>query len=102
MKKYRDLLSLDTSGGSINQNLTIRDHRTNAYSLSIDNIDNGTKLTEVRSVVNVGDASNLNKTSENLEKGETSRSGNDSHSPSVLFLLARRAPLHDFKTYHII
>ena len=73
----------------------------NKYSLSVDNIDNGAKLTEVRSVVNVGDASNLNKTSENLENGKTA-SKNVTHSPSILFLLAQRAHPHDFQTYHII
>lgn len=61
----------------------------NKYSLSVDNIDNGAKLTEVRSVVNVGDASNLNKTSENLENGKTACSKNVTHSPSILFLLAQ-------------
>lgn len=85
------MLSLNTSSGSVDQNLLIRTLYKNTYSLSIDNIDNGTELTEVRSVVNVGNASNLNKTSENLKKGEVTCSGNVAQGPSILFLLVRRA-----------
>ena len=65
----RDLLSLDTGGGSIDQHLANETRLQASYSLSVDNVDNRAELTEVASIVNVSDTSSFNKSSEHLHRG---------------------------------
>ena len=66
---YRDLLSLDAGGRSVDEHLVNEFASSKSHSLSVDNVNNSAELSKVGSVVNVGNTADLNKTSEHLHGG---------------------------------
>ena len=63
---YSHLLSLHTSGRSVDEHLASESPKQPSYSLTIDDVHNGAELAEISSVADVDDTTNFNKTSENL------------------------------------
>ena len=64
---YRNLLSLYTSGRSVNKHLEHYLTQLTTNSLAVDDINDSAELSEIRSVVDIGNTSDLNKTSEHLK-----------------------------------
>ena len=64
---YRNLLSLYTSGRSVNKYLEHYLTQLTTNSLAVDDINDSAELSEIRSIVDIGNTSDLNKTSEHLK-----------------------------------